>query len=68
MEDGPPSYRSLATNAGLGVARHVNRTTGGFRYNSGMFATRRFPLNNALVAKTGVAARAISTKTTTIKG
>lgn len=50
------------------MARHVNRTTGGFRYNSGMFATRRFPLNNALVAKTGVAARAISTKTTTIKG
>ena len=33
-----------------------------------MFDARTFLLNNALVAKTGVAVRANTSKTTTIKG
>ena len=33
-----------------------------------MFAARPFPLNTASAALAGVASRAISTKTTTIKG
>ena len=41
---------------------------GAFRYNRPMFAARPFALNTAAAALAGVAVRAITTKTTTIKG
>ena len=50
------------------MALYACRRHGGIRYNVFMFAARPFLMNTAFATLAGEAARAITVKTTTIKG